>query len=793
MGRAALIYAALAVLLVSPALPPGRTLSASDGLWYDPAWRYQRPGDAGSNPQLGDSYYVFQPFLQRTRATLPHIPLWNPNLMAGRPFLANGQSAIFSPFSAPAYVLPFWRSLALIAALKLFVAAFGAYLLGAALGMRFPGALLTGIVFAFSLWFVVWLSWPTTSAWALLPWLWLCADRLARRADLLGVCALAVVVALQFLGGHPESSFHVLAATAVFFALRLPRRPALLARLAAFAGAIALGAALAALTLLPLAELLHHSADRLRRETFADLHTPPRYLLGLFLHDFWGRPTRGTAEVFGPALHTRAYYVGALTLMLAPAALVLRRTPLRIALAAIAVICLAIAVGTPPFPDLLGALPGFKVSNNSRLVVVFVLCVALLAGWGLDDLVALRRVERPWLLPGLGVLLLVTPLVWMIVAGQRPWAAVLWDSFRSAWLFQFPDPRIHSIPELERLVNEVRTTALWEWALPAAAGVVLIWLRVTRRLAPAPFAALAIALIAIDLLKTDIGMNPAIATADAVQPTTPAIRQLRAALPYRFSGLPGDPLHADVAMRYGLLDARGYDFPIDERFFEFWRTAIAAPGCGYHFCSVGATATPRALHALGVLSVARLLAPSDQPRVAGLPVVYSGPDGRVYANPRAAPRTFMVSRQRVLDGPATALAGVTDERFDPASAAITEERIPGVDGGSAGSARLVDYRDEHVTIEADTPQPGVLVLTDSYAPGWKATVDGTSVPIHRVDYLLRGVEVGAGRHRVEFSYEPAAWRTGLIVSGVALAVLIGFLLIGVLPAAGRVAPRLTPR
>ena len=180
-------------------------------------------------------------------------------------------------------------------------------------------------------------------------------------------------------------------------------------------------------------------------------------------------------------------------------------------------------------------------------------------------------------------------------------------------------------------------------------------------------------------------------------------------------------------MRYGLLDARGYDFPIDERFFELWRTAIASPGCAYHFCTSGATATPRALHALGVLSVARLLGAPDQPLVAGLPVVYSGADGTVYANPGAAPRAFVVGRQRVVAGPDEALAAVTDERFDPSTAAVTEERIPGVGGGQPGSARLVDYRDEHVTIDADTPQPGVLVLTDSYAPGWKATVDGGRV------------------------------------------------------------------
>jgi uncharacterized membrane protein YfhO len=49
-------------------------------------------------------------------------------------------------------------------------------------------------------------------------------------------------------------------------------------------------------------------------------------------------------------------------------------------------------------------------------------------------------------------------------------------------------------------------------------------------------------------------------------------------------------------------------------------------------------------------------------------------------------------------------------------------------------------------------------------PGWRATVDGREVPIERVDYLLRGVPVDAGTHRIAFTYRPASWRIGWIVS-----------------------------
>ena len=86
-----------------------------------------------------------------------------------------------------------------------------------------------------------------------------------------------------------------------------------------------------------------------------------------------------------------------------------------------------------------------------------------------------------------------------------------------------------------------------------------------------------------------------------------------------------------------------------------------------------------------------------------------------------------------------------------------------------------------MVLEARAPSTSLLVLTDSYARGWKATVDGRRVPIHRVDYLLRGVQLGPGRHRVEFRYEPSDWRIGLAISAISLLVLLALFAYGLRP------------
>jgi hypothetical protein len=778
---AALVYLLLSAAVFAPGLAPGRTLSVSDYLWTGTPWDSTRPGDVpvlGSNREQTDSVFMFQPFLQHTRAELPDIPLWNPYIMGGRPFHANSQSATLSPFSAPAYVLPFWDSLAVMAALKLFVAALGAFLLARAFGMRFAGSLMCGLVFGFSLWSVTWVSWTTMSVWALLPWLCLLAELCVRRPGPLPFAGLAAATGLQFLGGHPSSSFQVMVAVTLFWVVRVVasrplRERDLPLRLFTLGAALVTGTALAAITLIPFAELLSHSIDlKARTAAASDAHEPARYLLGVFLHDWWGRGSRAPLE-FASALEEHAWYVGALPLMLAVSALVLAPRRERLAVAGVGLVALAVATGIPPFFDVVKALPGFDAARNGRLAVISVLCVAVLAGWGLDDVTAAAAPERRRRLAlGACALLFAVPFVWV---ARRIDLGALGDGLRVAWGFADPTPGAAA---------EIRLASLLEWLVLGAAALALVALRLAGRLGTAAFLGLALLLVTFDLFKAGMGYNPAIPESHAVQPTTPAIRYLQSRRPARFAGLHPEapitlagPIPPNVAMRYGLYDARGYDFPFEERYAELWRRVIAtSPDCNYAFCPESAGRSPRALQALGLLGVTDLLQNRRDPPLRGLEVAYDGPDARVYRNPRELPRAFLVDRQVVAPSADAARDMVTAAGFPARNVAVTERRIAGIPAGTAGSAagsaRISSYADERVVVHTDAGRRALLVLTDSWFPGWKASVDGRSVPIDRVDYLIRGVPVPAGSHRVEFSYQPASWRAGWIVSLLALIAIV---------------------
>jgi Bacterial membrane protein YfhO len=168
-----------------------------------------------------------------------------------------------------------------------------------------------------------------------------------------------------------------------------------------------------------------------------------------------------------------------------------------------------------------------------------------------------------------------------------------------------------------------------------------------------------------------------------------------------------------------------------------------------------------------------------QARVLRARRIYSGADGQLLALPGAAPRAFVVDGVQTTRSGQGALqrfvAPSFDVRravlFDGADAAGTRSRTS--PGPVRARTRILPTGPNDRTIEVDSRRAGWLVLLESWAKGWTATVNGTSTPIKRGDYAFRAVRVPAGRSIVKMHYTPPGLWAGVAVSALGFLAVIG--------------------
>ena len=105
-----------------------------------------------------------------------------------------------------------------------------------------------------------------------------------------------------------------------------------------------------------------------------------------------------------------------------------------------------------------------------------------------------------------------------------------------------------------------------------------------------------------------------------------------------------------------------------------------------------------------------------------------------------------------------------------------EPRIPASASPVAGDALgKLELGPERLSLEVDLAAPGLLVVNEASYPGWSASVDGQSRELLTVNFMLRGLALGAGPHLIEMRYRPPGYVQGIAISLAALAATIGLL------------------
>lgn len=693
------------------------------------------------------------------------IPLWNPYIFGGTSFIGDIQTALFYPLNLLtdfiANPLTF-RDLEYLSVLHFFVAGAGMYTLlrwgpfASTRNLARAACLAGAVAFEFSDLFITHfgnLNLIATAAW--LPLVFLFFARASEKPGFSNALVAGVLLAIAFFAGHIQPFLFILLALAVYAVYTAVMQQGKAKRIGTlFFLTVLIAVGISAIVLLPGLEMSRLSVrTAFTYEDAAQYSLPPIELVGLVVPGFFGR---GAENAWGPWQRVEVGYIGVLPLILAAIALVLRRNKYTLFFALLALLGLALAMGGYAILHgwLFQVVPGFgQIRAPARFIMLLDFALAALAAIGFDVVATpltkgARRLLSSLIKYGAWVALIVS-----VAAGTLALAILI--------LGQGQDPVLY-----DRIARASNSLAFFIFLL--IGSVALLFARAREWLKPAGWSAAALALIFFDLFS--LGAYVDIGTSD---PTLGYQRQDVVDFLRANTGLARIDSRTDVeglwrpdtGLLYGLQDVYGDNPLVFNDFNGYWESLGGRDAGGY-----------------ALLNVKYVLARRGTPMPENFTKVMEGGGGiSIYENQCAHARAWVNSNSVLAED-------WTQAREQLKQSCISRIPIPVApvvylmgDGarelrsGNVGRrpAEITGYGPNEIRGKVIAADDGYVVLSEVYAPGWRAWVDGNEVPIVRADILFRAVYVAAGEHTVRLSYDPLSYRIGALVSGVTVLAVIG--------------------
>lgn len=640
--------------------------------------------------------YPFKEALSRSLAQ-GTLPFWSKDLGTGFPIFAEGQvGSLYLPNLLLFRFLPTWLAWNLSFPLLVLLAAFGAYLFFVRAGISRGSSMIAAAAFGFSGYFVTkMVHLNFIQAAALLPWLFLLGDAYWERHTWKRALAFAFILEQQVFTGGFQWVFISLAGLFLYSVAQFRERDldALVYRIASFAAVTLFGLALSAPQILPTLEFRENSSrsEGLTTAQIFQFPYPVKHLVTFILPNAFGTPKDGTyPSPFGKEnigiFWENTAYVGLAPLVFMLVSLIVRRkTRKEKALLVLGVSALLLSLGKGSPLSFLFTYSGF---NNfrvpSRFLILVVLSITALAGFGLDKLMKVlyrrRRLRRS--LAGLMVLAFLVVILDLFHFGINYHPSVALSEALE------PPPilsalqgggRIYTHPDQGGVWNEVFLKRGWKDVAPYL------------------------------YFKNGMDANLNLVFGKASMWVGTAFRPLRTELMGVF--LPS------------LLNASEVRWVI----------------------------SPTQLEESEGFELVKVVEPTTE----ALPTYL------VYSNTKVLARFRVVSDYVVGIQALDAKEGNT-EPFSFEQTAILEDD-PGREFERVNSADLtvVNDTDRLIRLRTRTDAEALLLIADSFYPGWEARIDRKPTDILAANVNQRALILPAGEHLVEMEYAPRSFIRGV--------------------------------
>jgi hypothetical protein len=707
------------------------------------------------DPNQADLVLQLEPFrrfaVEEIRAG--RIPLWNPWSYCGAPFLANNQSAVFSPFQLLDCLFPGPEVLAWDQLLRAIVAGIGAYLFfRKAMSVSPVPAMLGAWCFPLCGFLIFWIGWGTAGVGVWLPWILLGVDRCLRKSKPRHVLLLATCTALMLFSGHAAIATQCLFCAGIFAMFRFFRTShKTKGVIACFVGGLA-GCLLSMPQSLPTLEYMRESI-RIAERDEGQVDTRPVGLKAIFplLLPYIDGSNKTDSVYVGNDNRfesTAQGYVG-LWMMLgaAPFAWTMRRHQKDATF--FAILSLIGASQQLDIPGLrqLFELPILNHFRANRMLLWTAISALACGVCGID---AMCRGE-----------LKLSKRVGLF-AGAIAMGLALWCAWRAMVL---PAAIAQRLEESQSGGKNLHAWFLQMHIVAAGFAAItgiLIFFMLSRR-NRRPVILFASLLLMIDLIYHAWGVKVQ-GKIEEYYPRLAVLDFLNSQPPGRVIGIGCFP--PEVLLTQRLPNVLGND-GAEPRPIVRLLESVRASGNGFlpQARLVGYQPT-LANPVLDLLGTKYLI--SRNPLGKPYQTIYRDDLFVVNLNPNALPFAFVPSTLQVESDPDRRLSLISSKGFDPRAKAILNLQIESISETIDGSATLELREPSLAIIRVEMQTPGMVVFSEQFLPGWTAQVDDRPVEVIPVDHALQGVKVPAGTHSVRFEYRPRSFTLGcyLAIGGI---------------------------
>jgi Bacterial membrane protein YfhO len=515
----------------------------------------------------------------------------------------------------------------------------------------------------------------------------------------------------------------------------------------------------------------------------------PAELITLLIPGFFGMQV---STYWGSILPwtNSSVYVGLLPIFFAALALVYRRNAMTIFLAAVTFFFFLISLGrnlAPLYDLLFTTLPFFnKFRAPAQILHLLPLLLGILGAYGFSaflESTGWKEEERRKLAGRLVTLAAILCGVALLALLLKSW---LFDALSGSLFLrdgepaqarqQFGQRANQAITQLKQLRFDIFWKDLVKFGVLGGVALGLSWGYLKGKLRPGLYSSLMVTLVVVDLwFVSGKYITPVPSSSleqEFRQDATVSFLKSQEGI---FRIFPVGQLFMDNTYAYhGLQSIGGYS-PAKLRIYQTMIDSALDRRSDPQF--------PWNMSVLNMLNVRYLVVPGLLPQNTHVEQVYVDQARRMvtYRNPHSLSRAWYAAETKVASTDSEVFAALDAPDFDPSRTAVLfkkpEAAIAPQDTGRRPV--ITEYRSRRITLRTETAGPALLVLSEVYYPaGWKAFVDGQETEIYRTDYVLRSVVVPAGTHEVVFRFDPAAYRTGWVLSNAGwavagLAILLG--------------------